>query len=269
MAELDNRRRRARIGVVFCVLAAGMALLTVTVGGGGLVGAEHLVVWPIVGVVAAIGVGLLADVAAARVAGTVLLVLFAGAAAFGLIRALIDTLPYWTREPVLFVWLANAVVSSLLLVWLSIRGIQVLLDRPLRATSLTARLAGGALSVVALAHLHTAHAAGQVWGSFDGTWSLSISATGTRLAGFPGWVAWHVALLLVSALLLLLRRRQLRFAATCLTALFLVLAVLVVAMGVMSALAEHVGAQMAAFAVVLALVPAYLAWWLRDELAAR
>jgi hypothetical protein len=266
MAELDNRRRRTRIGVLFCVLAAGMALL---MAGSGIEGAEHLIVWPIVAIMSAIGVGLLFDVTAARVAATVLLVLSAGADAFGLIRALILTLPHWTWELGPWLWLANAVATALFLFWLHIRAIQVLLDRPLRQPSLTARLAGGALAVVALAHLHSAHAAGLVWGSFDGTWSLSISATGTRLAGFPGWVPWHAALLLVSALLLLLRRGRLRLAATCLTALFVLLALLFFAMGVMSALAEHLGAQMASFAVVLALVPAYLAWWLRDELAAR
>lgn len=264
MEKPARQRRRFRIGVVFCGLAAGAALLVLA---GGVEAEDFLVLAPLTAIMAATGIGLLFDIAAARVGAVVLLAVAGLADAVGLVRVVIGTLAHRSWDLGVCVALLNAMATAVLLVWLLIRAIQVLVDRPLRGGPFTARLVGGALALIAVSHLHSATVIGFAWGSLDGMLSLSVSSSGTSLAGFPGWMLWHAALLVVSALLLL-GRAQRRLAATGLAALFALLVLLVLAVGVRSVTTETLDVPLAAFSVGLALLPAYLAWWLRDEIAA-
>jgi hypothetical protein len=258
-----NRRRRRRIGVLLCLLSAAMAILVLT---GGEFESADLLALPILLLLGTTGIGLLFDLRPARIGAALLLTISALAAGVELVMVMIESLPHlvWTASG--FLALANAVATTLFLVWLHIRAVQVLLDRPLRPGPVTARLTGALLVLVAALHLQAALEHGDAWGG-QGAWSLSVSASGTHLAGFPGWGLWHVALLPVAGALLLGRGRLLRHAAAALTALLAALALLI-PLGTL--LADPEPAREAGetlFAVVLALGPVFLAWWLRDELA--
>lgn len=159
-------------------------------------------------------------------------------------------------------WLsvANAIATTLLLVWLGIRAIQVLLGRPWRASVVTARLAGGVLAVVAANHLWLAAQIGFGW---QGAWSINISPQGTRLIGFPGWQIWHLVMLVAALMLLAGPRRMLRAAARVLMLLFAGMVPLVLVAAVRTGFFE-----LALLLLVLGmtLIPVYLWWWLSNEL---
>lgn len=269
MAEMSNERRCFRIGFVLCVFVAGFAALMVGTAGLREAIAEPLMLVPLAAM--AIGIGLLVGVGLARVLGVVLFAGLAAVTTVQVILMLVRLAEQATWDLDWFLPIANLLASAALQLWLDVRAIQVLLDRPLpqdRAT--TARVAGGALAVIALWHLAMAFELGLGWRGASAT----ISATATHLLGFIGWPAWHLALLLLACGLMFGRGRLLRHAATGLTLLFLLLGPLLVhglhAQAPFLDLppeAMPLDAGMVALAVMMALIPAYLAWWLRDEVS--
>ena len=265
MAEMNNRRRRFRIGVVLCAFMAGFAAMMSDAVLRGAI-AEPLMLIPLAALI--IGVGLIAGIRLARIPGLLLWLGLAGLTVYQVVRLLVHWVGYAAWDADTLVALANLLASASLQLWLDVRAIQVLLDRPLPETrAATARVAGGALAIIAIWHLVTAFDLGLGWRGA----SITVTATATQLLGFPGWPAWHLALLLVASCLLLGRGRLLRHAATGLMLLFILLGpLLLYSQRTAPASFEPVPLDVAVVALcaMVALVPAYLAWWLRDELAA-
>jgi hypothetical protein len=155
---------------------------------------------------------------------------------------------------------ANAIATTLLLVWLCLRAIQVLLGTTWRASVVTARLTGGVLACVTVNHLWLAAQVGVGW---QGSWSINISPRGTSLLGFPGWPLWHLAVLVTALVLLAGPRRMLGGAARVLLLLFAGMVPLVI---VAAALTGFFELGLLLLVVGTVLLPVYLAWWLRAEL---
>ncbi len=265
MAEINNQRRRFRLGVVLCVFMTGFAAMMM--GDAGLHAAitEPLMLIPLATLVT--GVGLIAGLRLARIPGLLLWLGLAGLTVYEVVLVLVHWAGYAAWDADTFMALANMLASAALQVWLDIRAIQILLDRPLPETrAATARVASGALAIIAIWHLVTAFELGLGWRGA----SITVTATATQLLGFPGWPAWHLALLLVASCLLLGRGRLLRHAATGLMLLFILLGPLLIhSQRTAPTLFEPMPLDVAVVALcaMVALVPAYLAWWLRDEVA--
>lgn len=265
MTAPTNQRRRHRVGVVFLALAAIVVALA-PYGGSGSPG-EYVVGVAVLAILAATGIGLLFDARPARIGGAAVLAIVAVVEVVGLVKMLVTRLPHITWELQQSLALANALASTVLLLWLQARAIQVLLDRPLRGGAITARIAGGALAIIAASHLSLTLAYGFAWDGLEGSWALTISTSGTQLFGFPGWPVWHAALLAVACALLLGRGRLLRLAATSAMVLFALLFPLVLYTTMQSPFPSPFDLAPVLLSAVLGLVPAYLFWWLRSEIA--
>ena len=265
MAEMNNQRRRLRIGVVLCAFMTGFAAMMM--GDAGLHGAiaEPLMLIPLATLIT--GVGLIAGIRLARIPGLLLWLGLAGITVYEVLLVLVHWAGYAAWDADTLMALANLLASAALQLWLDIRAIQILLDRPLPETrATTARVAGGALAIIAIWHLVTAFELGLDWRGA----SMTVSATATHLLGFPGWPAWHLALLLVASCLLLGRGRLLHHAATGLMLLFILLGPLLI-YNQRSAPTQFgpmpLDVAVVALCAMVSLVPAYLAWWLRDEVS--
>src|SRR3954471_9724389 len=241
-------RRMFRLGVLVLAAAAMNLSLAMTMPDGELA----LWLWLISGAACAVGIGLLVHARVARaVAGLVVAV--AGAGTLVSLRA---TLGLLIDGPVLhggtllaLLSVANAAATTALSVWFCIRAIQALRGRQWAATLVTARLTGAWLAVIAASHLWSAAAAGVGLGlDSAGGIAISISASGTQLAGFPAWPIWHFVLAILALMMLAGPRRLVARAATLLVAWCACLAVLVLID------APRLGAQMTLFAVLLALI---------------
>jgi len=251
-------RRTFRLGVLVLAATAMNLSVAMTMPGGELA----LWLWIINAAAAAVGIGLLVHARVARaVAGLVVAV--GGVATvvslWTTLGAVIDGPgpDGWTLFALLSV--ANSVVTAALSVWLCVRAIQALLGRQWAASLVTARLTGATLGVIAADHLWFTAAQPELGLGAPGGLAISVSAGGARLAGFPGWPIWHLALAILALMMLAGRRRMVARATTLLVVLCACLAVLV------AIAAPRLGVQIAPFTVLPALVFTYLAWWLRDE----
>jgi hypothetical protein len=264
MRELTNERRMFRIGVVICALAVMMAGLEL--GGGGLSLAEHAIWWPIVALMAATGVGLLFAVWPARIGGALLTALLAVVCVIGLVQLVGEIAG--TTELALAELLpaANPAVTILFFLWLQVSGFLVLIGRPLGRGQVTARVAAGALAVIAACHLDLARELSSLPEAMAGTWTFSATVSGIWFLGFPGWPIWHAALLVVACALLVGRGRLHRHAATALLVLVAILCPLVFFALVQAEVPAPVVVGLVAVAAGTMAVMVYLAWWLRDEL---
>lgn len=208
----------------------------------------------LLGLFGATGLGLLLRAKVARVVAGLGFLASAVLAPVSLIQALGNVA---SPDPVWLFAIANAVATTLLLVWLGIRAIYVLFGRAQRASVATPRLVGGVLVVIAVNHLWLASRLGF---STDGSVAVRISTDGMVLMGFAGWPIWHVVLLALGLMMVAGPRRVLPLATTGLLVLFvgMVPLVLVTAGG-----PRVVGFEASLLGIVL--FPVYLAWWLRDE----
>jgi hypothetical protein len=252
-------RRTFRLGVLVLAFTAMNLSLAMT---GPL---DHIEwgAWLMIAAAGVTGIGLLVHARVARaiagvavaVAGVLTLVSLAGLP--GRVTGL-AALQDWT--PLVLGAVANTVATALLGVWFCIRAIQALLGRPWAATLVTARLTGAALAVIAAHHLWLAAMAevGLGLGSLGGI-GISISESGTQLAGFPGWPIWHCGLAIIALMMLAGPRRLVSRAATLLVVWCACLVVLVLID------LPQLMMLLVPFTVLLALILTYLAWWLRDE----
>jgi hypothetical protein len=254
MDNLTDRRGMFRIGVMITAATVMVLALAATAP----VDGSAVLPWLALGLLGATGIGLLVRARFARVLAGLLLLACAVAAPLSWIQLLAASAPLMSADPAWFLSVANATATTLLLVWICLRGIRVLLGRPRRASAVTVRLVGGTLAVVAAHHLWLVHQLGATW---TGSWSIHIAPQGTQLVGFPGWPLWHVALLIVALVLVAGPRRVLGRAATGLMLLFVSLVPLVIVAAIRT---ELVALALPIFGITL--FPVYLSWWLRDEL---
>ena len=257
---VDRQSGTFRIGVMFTAASALMAAMAINVPSGDL-----LLMVPLV-VVGATGLGLLLGARFARVLGGVLFVAGLVASPLSLASALVGSLRLAGRwELSLVLSLANGIATTVLLMWLCFRGLQVMRGKTMRAGVFTARLTGVVVALVAVHHLWVAVQAGAsslAVGSFA-SFSLRVGALGTTLSGFPGWPLWHLAALVLAGVLVAGPRRALVGAASALTVLFVCLVPLVL----LAVARANVGELWLSTVVLsLVLLLAALAWWLRDEL---
>lgn len=246
----------ARIGVVITALFAMICAIALTAP------VEVGVGWCVIALLGMTGIGLLRGAWFARVLAGLLFVACAVLAPVSLIQQLAGTPSPGGWDPGWALAVANALATTLLLVWLCVRAIQVLRGASGRASGVTARLAGAVLALVAVNHLWLAAQVGIGW---QGSWSINISPRGTTLVGFPGWPLWHLALL-VPSLVLLAGPRRVRAGAA--TVLMLLCAALVPLVIVAAGLTGSFEPELILLVVGTVLVPVYLAWWLRGELRA-
>ena len=254
-------RRTFRLGVVVLAVAAMNLAIAVM-----MPREAGVLPWLLVGAACAIGIGLLVRARVARALAGLVFLVCAVAMPVSLIGSLAEGLPPDDWNLPVLLSMANAVVTTALGVWLCVRAIQVLLGRPWRASLATARLAGGTLAVVAANHLWFAAAVGPGFGLgwFDlgsSSLSISISPRGIELTGFSGWPIWHLVLAVIALAMLVAPRRIVERVATLLVLWFACL----VPFALIDALRPRDGG-FGLFLVLVALVPVYLAWWLRDEL---
>ena len=151
---------------------------------------------------------------------------------------------------------ANAIVTTLFGFWLAVRALLVVIGRA-RSTTITVRLVGAMLAVAAADHLWLARLYGMAW---RGGFSISVSAQGISLFGFPGWPLWHAAALLTALVMIAGPRRMLAPA----TFVLMVLAYLLVPLMAIGMIAAFDG-PLFVFTILVSLLVAYLAWWLRAE----
>jgi hypothetical protein len=255
---LVDRRSMFRIGVMITAMSA--MVLSVAVGGPVDGGGLWWLTFLIVALLSVTGVGLLFGALFARILGGLL---FLGGVVFSPI-SLIQALDLSSTPGSLDLgWLlsvGNAVATMLLLVWLCVRAIQVLLGTTRRTSAVTARLAGGALAVIAANHLWLATQIGFGW---QGSWAVNISPRGAQFVGFLGWPIWHLAVLLAALVLLVGPRRILGGAAAALMLLFAGMVPLVIIAAARTGFFEL---QLLPLLAGMVLLPVYLLWWLRDEL---
>jgi hypothetical protein len=251
---LTDRRRMFRIGAVITAMCAMVFSIAVT---GPL---DSGLGWLALALLGATGIGLLLRARFARVLGGLLFLGCGVLAPLSLIQELNSSSPPGSWELGWFLSVANAIATTLLLVWLCFRAIQVLLGTTWRASLVTARLAGGVLAFIAVNHLWLAAQVGFAW---QGSWSINISPRGTMFLGFPGWPLWHLAALVPALALLAGPRRMLGGAARVLMLLFAGMVPLVIIAAVLTGFFE-LGLLVLLLGTVLTSV--YLSWWLRDEL---
>lgn len=213
--------------------------------------------WAVIAVFATMGFGLIARARFARV--------IAGLACVtGLVLSVPAIYEMWSRVEIddldvtTVLALANSIATTLLGLWLGVRALLVILGRA-RTTTLTARLVGGTIVVVAANHLWLAYLYGFSW---RGGFSISLATEGTRFLGFPGWPLWHVGALLAGLVLVAGPRRSITPASTALMGLsFLLVPLMCVA-----EMSDHlVDVPLFMFMSAMTLLVAYLAWWLRTE----
>jgi hypothetical protein len=259
MAELTvHRRGMFRIGMVITAMSAMVLAFTLSAP------LRPTMLWPLLGlaVLAATGLGLLFGARFARVLAGLLLLVCAVASPLALARGLRGTAP----EPGELGWwltVANAVATTALLMWLCVLGIQVVRGRSWRASVITARLAGGALTAIAVDHLWLAVQIGVGW---HAGWAINVSPLGTRINGFPGWQLWHLAVLASGLGLLVGPRRWLCGAATVLTLVLTSLAPLALVAVAVAVTDFHLILALPVLGIVGLSVA--LAWWLRQALRA-
>lgn len=251
-----ERRNKSRIGVMFIAMAVMILPIVASspTGGAGWFG---LFLFALLG---AAGVGLLFRAPFARVMAGLMFLAVGLLSPFSLLGALERASRWGLGGLGWFLSVANAVGSTLLLVWLCYRAIKVLIGTTHRASVLTARITGGVLAVIAASHLWTANEMSSGWG---GAWSFNISPSGTQLVGFVGWPIWHLLLLVPSLLLLAGPRRTLEHAVTGVLALFAGLVLLVL---ITAARTDIITLDLFTLMLGIALLPVYLTWWLRDAL---
>jgi hypothetical protein len=246
MHEL-NRRRTERIGVLF--LGAGVVLgafaialppppadLLITVAGFTLVGIGLLYKWWPVRLLAALA--------------------FAVGVIYGPITAVRQIASIeiaW--DPVWPATVANAIATTALTMWLGIRAIWALLDRPPASLSITARAIGLALAIIGASHVYLWIVSGL--GLAPPGFSYSISTRGTWTI-FVGWPIWQLALAAAGLALLVGTRRVIAHAATAL----LVLTAIAMPLALVS---QGDMGPLLIFDVAILGMPVFLAWWLRDE----
>ncbi len=247
-----ERRNTIRIGVMFIASAAMVLSAAVLMPMDGY-RSFALILLALMGVV---GIGLLFRALFARVIAGLLFLVLAVVSPIVLIGDLASIWNGW--EPG---WaLANAVGTTLLLVWSCFRAILVLMGVPRRESAATARLTGGVLAVIAASHLWIAAEVGLGW---HGGLSYRVSPSGTQLLGFQGWQIWHLLLLVTSLLMLAGPRRTLEHAATGLIVLSAGLVPLLTITTVRDNLLMLEGFTVFAG---MTLFPVYLSWWLRAGL---
>ncbi|MEO7731309.1 MAG: hypothetical protein ABIY55_10075 [Kofleriaceae bacterium] len=254
MSDLDGRRGTVRIGVILLGASLVMASLALLVP---FEGASLLGVLPVC-LLALLGLGLVRNTQVARVLTGLLLLACVVLAPISTIRLVAASAAQADLDAAWFLSSANALATTLLTVWLCLRGIQQLLGRAPRTILVTARIVGGVLAVIAVSHLWIAAQVGFAWGD---SWSMRISIDGTSLFGFPGWPLWYLVALVLGLVLLVGPRAVLARAATALLALFVALVPLVL---VTTLETRIVAFQLVSLGVML--LPIYLVWWLREQL---
>lgn len=255
---LGGRRGTARIGGIFLAMAALTLAMAVSVAAE----AALLIAIPAV-LLGGTGIGLLVDARPARLVASLLLLACVVMLPLSLGNTLMQVSgPLEARR---LLAAASAVATTVLLMWLCFRGLQVVRGKSLPASVFTARLTGGALAVIAGNHLWEAAVTGS-WGlgAYE-SFAFRISTQGTALYGFPGWPLWHLAALAIAAILLVGRRPALGRAVTALAGLFACLVPLSLVAMVRMRMSMR---ELSLFIPVLALglLPALLCWWLREEL---
>jgi hypothetical protein len=250
---MDDGRGMFRLGVVITALSVLVLFPLVTAP----IDDVPPWLWLVLGGLGATGIGLLFRARFARVLGVLLLLACGGLAQMSLVGVL-GGLQFIDVDRMVLLSIANAIATTLLLIWMCLRGIQMLLGRS-RASRVTPRLVGGALALVAAHHLWWASEVGFAW---TGSWSIRISPEGTSFVGFPYWPLWHVALLVVALVMLAAPRRMLGQATTALMLLFASLVPLVIVAAIWTDF--FVVAQLPILGMML--IPVYLCWWLSDEL---
>lgn len=224
--------------------------------------------WVILGLTAAVGVGLLFHLRVARAVLGLAVAACGALAPFEAIGALLDAVPLAGWTPLVVLGVANAVATTTLGVWLCVRAIQALLGRTWPPSLITARMTGATLAVIAADHLWLAAATGAGPSSVGS--SMGVSPSGVQLSGFPGWMIGHLALAVIALAMLAGPRRLVARAATLLVGWCVALVGLVVISGIIGFAAidapGRIGAMMTLFAAFQPAMFAYGAWWLRDEL---
>ena len=252
MNEL-TRQRLPRLGVVILAITAMVLSICMLLPLDDVAWFE----WLILAVFVATGIGLVARLRFARVI-----------AALGLVAGIVlgERSQYQLWSELEIEWdvttalaVANAIVTTMFGFWLGVRALLVVAGRA-RATPITARLLGAMIVVVAIDHLWLAHLYGFAW---RGGFSISVSARGTQLFGFPGWPLWHVAALLTALVMIAGPRRMLARA----TSVLMVLVYLLVPLMAIAQIALEGGpeAPLFVFTILFTLLVAYLAWWVRAD----
>jgi hypothetical protein len=252
MNEL-TRQRLPRLGVV--ILA--MTTMLLAIGAMIPIGEVAWFEWLILAAFVATGVGLVARLRFARVIAALGL----GA---GLVLGVRSEFQWWSQLDVEWnvttaLAVANAIVTTLLGFWLGARAFLVVIGRA-RSTPITTRLVGAMIVVVTIDHLWLAYLYGFSW---RGGFSISVSEQGTQLFGFPGWPLWHVAALLTALVMIGGPRRMLASA----TYVLMVLVYLLVPLMAVAQIGLMGGPELPlfVFTVLVTLLVAYLAWWLRTD----
>ncbi len=255
---LIDRRNRFRIGVTITAMSAMAASLAMPL----LFDSSPLWWLAIAGLalLSATGIGLLVGARFARVVGGLLFLAGGVLSPISLIQVLSSTGAPESWELGWLLPVANAVATTLLLVWLCFRAIQVLLGTSRRTSVVTTRLVGFVLAVIAANHLWLAAQIGFGW---QGSWTVDISTRGTQLIGFPGWQLWHLAMLVTTLVLLAAPRRMFGIAATALMVLCIGMVPLVIVAAVRTGFLQL---ELLLALSGMMLLPVYLSWWLRDEL---
>jgi hypothetical protein len=255
---LVDRRGMFRLGVMITAMSAmvfSIAFIRSIDGGG-----PWWIAFALFGLLGATGVGLLFRAWFARVLGGLLFLGAGVLSPISLIQALDRSSVPGSRDVGWFLSVGNAIATTLLLVWLCFRAIQVLLGTTRAASFVTARLVGGVLAVIAAHHLGLAAEIGFGW---QGSWSVNLSPRGTQLIGFLGWPIWHLALLATALVMLAGPRRMLGGAATALALLFIGMVPLTIIAAARTLFFEL---ELLLLLIGVTLLPAYLSWWFRDEL---
>jgi hypothetical protein len=249
MNEL-TRQRLPRLGVV--ILAMTAMVLEIFL----LLPFDHVewFEWLILAVVLATGIGLVARQPFARIIAALGLVA-------GIVVGVYSEYQLWSEFDVEWdvttaLAVANAIITTLLGFWLAVRALLVVIGR-VRSTTITARLVGAMLVVVAVDHLWLAHLYGMAW---RGGFSINVSPQGISLFGFPGWPLWHAATLLTALVMIAGPRRMLAPA----TFVLMVLAYLLVPLMAIGMIAAF-EAPLFVFTIMASMLFAYLAWWLRTD----
>lgn len=267
---MDLIDRHARwLGGLSILFGLAIALLSVAIGSYGGFFDDGELVWgfAIVGGFLGLGALLVAKLRPARWLAALGLVVLAVFSLKGTIGELGGDLVDAIREAPLLV--ANMLAMTVLTAWLCASGALHLLRAPAQPPrSLTARIAGVAIALVAASHVSAAIQADVPWldsgfgrGTLSGV-SLSISSTGASIYGFFGWPLWHVLAGIAGLALAITGRGRIARVAT--TAL-IGLVIYVAASGLVFDSIADFGSRTMIAAVAAILI--YLFAWLRSTTA--
>lgn len=201
--RMHNRERQRWLGsgvagVAVCV-ALSMLMHSDKMGELGFVALLPVLLLVVLGVTAW---GLLTGRKIGARLATGVFVLVAVSGTWSSVQMLGPTLSH-SEGPLQWLWLANAVMTNVLFLWLCSCAALVALDCTLATTRITMRVVGTTLVAIAIPHLAAAMDLGvtSIWRVVESGLTARLSSGGVVLTGFLGWPIWHLTLVGVGLIL--------------------------------------------------------------------